>query len=57
MDLFFVKRVYKFTTLIVLISFKVKHRRRIFRMENGMKGKDEGMVYVSHHFSWTRCTC
>ena len=45
------KRVYKSTILIVLISFEVKHRRRIFffRMEKGTKGKGEGMVYVSHH--------
>ena len=43
------KRVYKSTILIVLISFEVKHRRRIFRMEKGMKEKGEGMVYVSHH--------
>ena len=43
------KRVYKSTILVVLISFEVKHRRRIFRMEKGIKGKGEGMVYVSHH--------
>ena len=33
------KRVYESTILIVLISFEVKHRRRIFRMEKGMKEK------------------
>ena len=33
------KRVYKSTTLMVLISFEVKHRRRIFRMKKNMKEK------------------
>ena len=36
-------------TLMVLISFNVKHRRRIFRIKKGTKGKGEGMVYVCHH--------
>ena len=31
---------------MVLISFEVKHRRR---MGKGMKEKGEGMVYVYHH--------
>ena len=34
------KRVYKSTTLMILVSFEVKHRRRIFfRMGKGMKEK------------------
>ena len=44
-------------TLMVLISFEVKHRRRIFRMrKKRYEGKGEGMVLHLSPLSWARYT-